>query len=441
MCIALLLLLAWPFAAIATFCHRERGSVPLKGWKRRVTQCALQCLGRVLFFLMGFQVKVKGKVAGPLEAPILVVAPHSSFFDGIVCVVAGLPSIVSRLENLSAPVFGTILRSLQPVLVSRLDPDSRRNTINEITKRATSGGQCKQLCVMTFCQLFTRIEIEFLPVHVPTEEEKKDPTLFANKVRNTMAMALNVPVTDHTFEDCRLMISAGQLTLPMEAGLVEFTKISKKLNLKWDPIRDQLDTFAAIANASKGGRIGMEEFAEHLKLPVSDVLKELFLLFDRNGDGTIDFREYVIGLSVLCNPANTEETIQMAFKLFDIDDDGSITEEQFACILQSSLGVPDLDVSQLFKEIDTDNSGKVTYNEFKDFAFKHPEYAKLFTTYLELQRCQLETSDEEDDYQTPEDTYSQSKTSVSEKTPIARNKVCPEGNEEDISSTSDKKDD
>ncbi|XP_074864430.1 lysophosphatidylcholine acyltransferase 2 [Carettochelys insculpta] len=494
-CIALILLLAWLFAAIATFCHAERGSVPLVGWKRKMTQCAFQYFGRVMFFCMGFQVKVKGEVACPLEAPIFVVAPHSSFFDGIACVLAGLPSIVSRLENLSAPIFGTILRCLQPVLVSRLDPDSRRNTINEITKRATSGGQwpqvlifpegtctnrsClitfkqgafipgvpvqpvllrypnrvdtvtwtwqgysfKQLCLMTLCQLFTKVEVEFLPVHVPTEEEKKDPTLFANRVRNTMAMALNVPVTDHTFEDCRLMISAGQLTLPMEAGLVEFTKISKKLNLKWDRIRDQLDKFAAVASASKGGRIGIEEFADYLKLPVSDVLKELFLLFDRNGDGTIDFREYVIGLSVLCNPANTEETIQMAFKLFDIDDDGNITEEQFACILQSALGVPNLDVSKLFKEIDTDNSGKVTYNEFKDFAFKHPEYAKLFTTYLELQRCQAQTSDEEDNPQTPENTYSQSKTSVSEKTPIARNKVCPEGNEEDVSSTSDKKSD
>uniref|UniRef100_A0A8C8RIA1 Lysophosphatidylcholine acyltransferase 2 n=1 Tax=Pelusios castaneus TaxID=367368 RepID=A0A8C8RIA1_9SAUR len=481
-CIALILLLAWPFAAVATFCHPGRGSVPLMGWKRRMSQCTLQCLGHAMFFSMGFQVKVKGKVAGPLEAPILVVAPHSSFFDGIVCVIAGLPSIVSRLENLSAPVFGTILRSLQPVLVSRLDPDSRRNTINEITKRATSGGQwpqvlifpegtctnrsClitfkqgafipgvpvqpvllrypnnKQLCAMTLCQLFTRVEVEFLPVHVPTEEEKRDPTVFANRVRDTMAIALDVPVTDHTFEDCRLMISAGQLTLPMEAGLVEFTKISKKLNLKWDPIRDQLDTFAAIASASKGGRIGIEEFAEHLKLPISNALKELFLLFDRNGDGTIDFREYVIGLSVLCNPANTEETIQMAFKLFDSDEDGSITEEQFSCILRSALGVPDLDVSKLFKEIDADKSEKVTYNEFKDFAFKHPEYAKLFTTYLELQRCQGHTSDEEDDLQTPGVTYSQSKTSVSEKTPIARNKVCPEGSEEDISSTSDKKED
>lgn len=52
-------------------------------------------------------------------------------------------------------------------------------------------------------------------------------------------------------------------------------------SLKWDHIRDQLDTYAAIAGASKGGRIGIEEFADYLKLPVSDVLRELFLLFDR----------------------------------------------------------------------------------------------------------------------------------------------------------------
>lgn len=45
----------------------------------------------------------------------------------------------------------------------------------------------------------------------------------------SVCRALGVPVTDHTYEDCRLMISAGELTLPMEAGLVEFTKISRKL--------------------------------------------------------------------------------------------------------------------------------------------------------------------------------------------------------------------
>ncbi|XP_054245614.1 lysophosphatidylcholine acyltransferase 2 [Indicator indicator] len=496
-CITVILLLAWLFASIATFRHPGKGSVPLKGWRRRMIQTTLSRLTRTLFFIMGFQVTVKGKVASLLEAPIFVAAPHSSFFDAIISALTGMPSIVSRAENLSVPVFGTILSSLQPVAVSRQDPDSRKNTVTEITKRALSRGQwpqilifpegtctnrsclitfkqgafvprvpvqpvllrypnkldtvtwtwqgysLKELCVMTLCQLFTRVEVEFLPVHVPTEEEKNDPILFANRVRQTMATALNVPVTDHTFEDCRLMITAGQLTLPMEAGLVEFTKISKKLNLKWNHVREQLDTFAAIASASKGGRIGIEEFAEYLKLPISDVLKELFLLFDRNGDSTIDFREYVIGLSILCNPANTEETIQMAFKLFDMDEDGTITEDEFASIIQSALGVPELDVAVLFKEIDADKTGKLSYDEFKNFALKHPEYAKLFTTYLELQRYQSDLL-EEDGVEPPEVKHSPVRRStipVSETTPITRNKVCPEGSEEDNSSTSDKKDD
>ncbi|XP_064527254.1 lysophosphatidylcholine acyltransferase 2 [Pseudopipra pipra] len=495
-CIIFILLLAWLFASIAIFCQRGRGSVPLKGWRRRMIRTTLSGLTRTAFFIMGFQVKVKGKVASLPEAPIFVAAPHSSFFDAIVCALTGMPSIVSRAENLSTPVFGTILSSLQPVAVSRQDPDSRKNTVAEITKRALSRGQWPQilifpegtctnrsclitfkqgafvsrvpvqpvllrypnkldtvtwtwqgysfkvLCLLTMCQLFTRVEVEFLPVHVPTEEEKNDPILFAYRVRQTMATALNVPVTDHTFEDCRLMISAGQLTLPMEAGLVEFTKISKKLNLKWKHVREQLDTFAAIASASKGGRIGIEEFADYLKLPVTDVLKELFLLFDRNGDGTIDFREYVIGLSILCNPANTEETIQMAFKLFDMDDDGTITEKEFASIIQSALGLPELDVSVLFKEIDADETGKLSYDEFKNFALKHPEYASLFTTYLDLQRHQVDLSDEQDS-ESLESKHSpvRSTTLVSEITPTARNKVCPEGTEEDSSSTSDKKDD
>ncbi|NXC49329.1 PCAT2 acyltransferase, partial [Penelope pileata] len=491
-----LLVLSWLAASIATFHHPGGGAVPLTRWRRRTIQTTLSCLTRTLFFVMGFRVKVKGKVASPREAPIIVAAPHSSFFDAIVSALTGMPSVVSRAENLSAPVFGTILRSLQPVAVSRLDPDSRKNTVTEITNRALSKGQwpqilifpegtctnrsclitfkqgafiprvpvqpvllrypnkldtvtwtwqgysLKELCIMTLCQLFTRVEVEFLPVHVPSEEERNDPVLFANRVRQTMATALNVPVTDHTFEDCRLMISAGQLTLPMEAGLVEFTKISKKLNLKWNHIREQLDTFAAIASSSKGGRIGIEEFAEYLKLPVSDVLRELFLLFDRNGDGTIDFREYVIGLSILCNPANTEETIRMAFKLFDIDDDGTITEKEFASIIQSALGLPDLDVSDLFKEIDADGTGKLSYNVFKKFALEHPEYAKLFTTYLELQRYQVGMSEEDDGIQSPEAKYTPArKSAVSETRPVARNKVCPADHEEDSSSTSDKKDD
>ncbi|XP_033700102.1 lysophosphatidylcholine acyltransferase 2 isoform X2 [Tursiops truncatus] len=414
--LALILLLAWLFAAISTTCCPEKLTHPITGWKRTITQPVLKFLGHAMFFSMGFIVTVKGKIASPVEAPIFVVAPHSTFFDGIACVVAGLPSIVSRHENVQVPLIGRAFIPGVPVQPVLLRYPNKLDTVTWTWQ----GYKFIQLCVLTCCQPFTKVEVEFMPVQIPNDEEKSDPVLFASTVRNLMAEALRIPVTDHTYEDCRLMISAGQLTLPMEAGLVEFTKISRKLKLDWDGIRKHLDEYAAIASSSKGGRIGIEEFAEYLKLPVSDVLRQLFALFDRNHDGSIDFREYVIGLAVLCNPANTEEIIQVAFKLFDVDKDGFITEEEFATIMQASLGVPDLDVSGLFKEIAQGDS--VSYEEFKSFALKHPEYAKIFTTYLDLQTCHV--------FSLPKEVQATSS--------VVSNKVSPESHEE---STSDKKDD
>uniref|UniRef100_A0A8C2KY09 Lysophosphatidylcholine acyltransferase 2 n=1 Tax=Cyprinus carpio TaxID=7962 RepID=A0A8C2KY09_CYPCA len=367
-------------------------------------------LGWLYFFGMGFRVVVKGKQASSVQAPILAVAPHSSFFDAIVCIEAGLPSTVSRSESLEAPIFGRFLRCVQPVLVSRKDPDSRRNTILEIERRAKSGGHWPQVlifpegtctnrsCLITFKQgaFVPGVPVQPVLIRYPnkldtvtwTWQEKKCPFKFAKSVRAVMAESLGLPVTDHTYEDCRLMIAAGELTLPMEAGLVEFTKISRKLELKWDSVKKELESFANIACSCKGGRITIEEFSSFLKLPISPALQELFALFDRNGDGTIDFREYVIGVTVLCRPANNEEVIQTAFKLFDIDEDNCITQEEFSSLLRSALGVRDLEVHSLFKEIDADGSGHITYDEFCSFALTHPEYAKLFTTYLELQRYQ-----------------------------------------------------
>lgn len=74
---------------------------------RLMCQSVMAALGRAYYFCMGFRVVVKGKQVGSGEAPILAVAPHSTFFDGIVCIVAGLPSTVSRVENLATPIFGS----------------------------------------------------------------------------------------------------------------------------------------------------------------------------------------------------------------------------------------------------------------------------------------------------------------------------------------------
>lgn len=51
--------------------------------------------------------------------------------------------------------------------------------------------------------------------------------------------------------------------------------------MKWDNMRKELESFAAMASSCRGGHITLEEFAHFLKLPVSSALEELFSLFDR----------------------------------------------------------------------------------------------------------------------------------------------------------------
>ena len=63
-----------------------------------------------MLFCMGFHwVKVKGKLSSSEEAPILAVAPHSSFIDALAIAVICVPSGVSRKENDSIPLIGGLL--------------------------------------------------------------------------------------------------------------------------------------------------------------------------------------------------------------------------------------------------------------------------------------------------------------------------------------------
>lgn len=97
-------------------------------------------------FLLGFlRIRVRGQRATRLQAPVLVAAPHSTFFDPIVLLPCDLPKVVSRAENLSVPVIGALLRFNQAILVSRHDPASRRRVVEEVRRRATSGGKWPQV--------------------------------------------------------------------------------------------------------------------------------------------------------------------------------------------------------------------------------------------------------------------------------------------------------
>uniref|UniRef100_A0A665US18 Lysophosphatidylcholine acyltransferase 1 n=1 Tax=Echeneis naucrates TaxID=173247 RepID=A0A665US18_ECHNA len=420
---AFMMLLAWPFAFLASVGRTEISVEPQCLW-RRLVDIILKIIMRVMWFAGGFHwITVKGQRALPAEAPILTLAPHSSYFDAIP-VTMTMASIVMKAESKDIPLWGTLIKYIRPVFVSRSDQDSRKKTVEEIRRRAHSGGEWPQImifpegtctnrsCLITFkpgafipavpvqpvvirypnllVRLFKGIFCDtFLPIYTPSEEEKKNPTLFAINVRRVMAKALGVPITDYSFEDCQLAMAEGQLRLPVDTCLLEFAKLIRRLGLKPQNTEKVLQEYGNRARKLEGQKLGLDDFAQFLDVPVSDMLRDMFALFDEHEDNCMDIREYVIALSVVCRPAKTLETMKLAFKMFEAEEDGAITEMELAVILKTALGVSHLSVSRLFTAIDSEDTGKITFDKFRYFVEQHPDFAE---EYLHTENIGLHSS-------------------------------------------------
>lgn len=71
------------------------------------------------------------------------------------------------------------------------------------------------------------LQVEYLPVIRPTLAETKNPILFAERVRLTMARAMNTSVTQHTYEDASLAMEAVRLKIDSGSALLEFGQFKK----------------------------------------------------------------------------------------------------------------------------------------------------------------------------------------------------------------------
>ena len=84
----------------------------------------------------------------------------------------------------------------------------------------------------------------------------------------------------------------------------------------------------------------------------------------KNQDGGIDFEEFI---ELLVNHGrNIDEDITQSFKVFDIDGDGLITEEELQTTM-NNLGEPmnELEVKAMIAEADLDGDGKINFKEFQ----------------------------------------------------------------------------
>ena len=99
--------------------------------------------------------------------------------------------------------------------------------------------------------------------------------------------------------------------------------------------------------------------------PSEEELKQLIREVDLNGDGTIDFKEFLCLMVKKMDDSDIDQELQDAFKFFDGDKDGYITSLELRNGM-NNLGdeyTPE-EAEEMIKEGDLDNDGKINYDEF-----------------------------------------------------------------------------
>ncbi|XP_042320939.1 guanylyl cyclase-activating protein 2 [Sceloporus undulatus] len=137
------------------------------------------------------------------------------------------------------------------------------------------------------------------------------------------------------------------------------------------------------------GTLFMHEFKHFFGVQndeqAAEYVENMFKAFDKNGDNTIDFLEYVAALNLVLR-GKLEHKLRWTFKIYDKDGSGSIDKPELleivesiyrlkqVCLPEEQKGLPRLSpeevVERIFQLVDENGDGQLSLDEFIDGARK-----------------------------------------------------------------------
>eukprot|EP00092_Neocalanus_flemingeri_P025305 GFUD01027437.1.p1 GENE.GFUD01027437.1~~GFUD01027437.1.p1 ORF type:complete len:170 (-),score=54.68 GFUD01027437.1:94-603(-) len=147
-------------------------------------------------------------------------------------------------------------------------------------------------------------------------------------------------------------------SLPLECPTFtpeEISRLSKRFK--------KLDT-------DNSGTISVEEFQSLPELKQNPLVQRVIDIFDEDSSGEVDFKEFLQGVSQFSVKGDNEAKLKFAFRVYDLDNDGFISNGELYQVLKMMVGsnLKDTQLQQIVDKsirlADQDEDGKISFKEF-----------------------------------------------------------------------------
>lgn len=118
------------------------------------------------------------------------------------------------------------------------------------------------------------------------------------------------------------------------------------------------------------GSLSVEEFMSLPELQQNPLVQRVIEIFDTDGNGEVDFKEFIEGVSLFSVKGDKLSKLRFAFRIYDIDRDGYISNGELFQVLKMMVGnnLKDAQLQQIVDKTiinaDTDGDGKISFDEF-----------------------------------------------------------------------------